>query len=494
MTKRDRLDPNYDKLDKALRSIGYGFENAVADIVDNSVDAGAKNVLVRLIIRRDGRFDLLVRDDGSGMTAGHLREAMRFGADVSNDLERLGKFGLGLKLASLSQARSLTVITRAGGATSGRAWPEDGIASGFHSNILSPAEIRRYLASLIPDRPLRKVGTVVIWETLYRVGSSHGKPEEYAQKLARRLLDHLSLAFHRFLSGRPRKVEMSVDIFDEAEGNGGLEMILDPLDPFGYERSGNPEFPAPMKVANKYSSAIKIVAHIWPPNSKSNNYRLPGGANAKQGFYFYRNNRLIQGGGWNGMRETEPHSSLARVEIDLSPTVDVEVSLDVRKIDIRLPEEISEAIRSAKSERGLDFQKFLSLADEAYRKRAPSEAELPLIPSAGLPADLSQFLHQELRIKRTTRHRDLKFKWKALKKSQFFEIDRDAGHLNINAAYRRALLHGLAGSATDIPVVKCLLFLALEDALKSERNGARIKARIEQVNKILVRAVRHERG
>src|ERR1700694_5026625 len=105
MSTEERLPPNYRKLDVALRSIGYSFEVAVADVVDNSIDARAKNVLVRLFTRRDGYLDLVVWDDGCGMSENKLKEAMRFGADVSQELARLGKFGLGLKLASLSQAR-----------------------------------------------------------------------------------------------------------------------------------------------------------------------------------------------------------------------------------------------------------------------------------------------------------------------------------------------------------------------------------------------------
>ena len=101
MSIEERLPPNYGKLDVALRSIGYSFEVAVADVIDNSIDAQAKNVLVRLINTGDGHLDLAIWDDGCGMGEKTLKEAMRFGADVSQEIERLGKFGLGLKLASL---------------------------------------------------------------------------------------------------------------------------------------------------------------------------------------------------------------------------------------------------------------------------------------------------------------------------------------------------------------------------------------------------------
>jgi hypothetical protein len=107
---------------------------------------------------------------------------------------------------------------------------------------------------------------------------------------------------------------------------------------------------------------------------------------------------------------------------------------------------------------------------------------------------LTKYLHSELRVKATAKHRDLKIKWKDLEKEAFFEIDRDSGHLYLNRSYRRQLLHGLPGSSADIPVVKCLLFLVLEDAVSSERMGSKIRERIEQVNRILVQAVRYERS
>jgi hypothetical protein len=494
MSTEERLRPNYPKLDVALRSIGYSFEAAVADVIDNSIDAKAENVLVRLITKDDGQLDLVICDDGSGMSGETLREAMRFGADISREIERLGKFGLGLKLASLSQAREVRVVTARDGAPSGRAWLEHGIATGFTSTIFDTKECNQLVSKVIPDRSLKPHGTLVWWSRLYRVGQHHANREEHAQKLMRRLENYLSLAFHRFLSGRPRTVRVTLDIFDQESGRAGIPIDLDPLDPFGYDQSGNPNFPAQMFMVGSCKGRIAIRAHIWPPNSASPSYKLPGGANSRQGLYFYRNSRLIQGGGWNGMREAEPHSSLARLEVDIASDFDVDLSLDVKKVEIQLPPDLVTSIQRAKTSSGVDFKEYLAIADKTYRTRKISQAELPLIPSLGLPSELTRFLHNELRIKATAKHRDLRIKWKHLDKELFFEIDRDAGDLVLNRAYRKQLLHGLPGSSADIPVVKCLLFLVLEDALSSERMGSKIRERIEQVNRILVRAVRYERS
>src|SRR5262249_2155326 len=156
-------------------------------------------------------------------------------------------------------------------------------------------------------------------------------------------------------SGRPRGVTITLDVLDEAFEKRGIPARLDPLDPFGYPQTGNSGFPATMLLDGQYKDRVAIKAHVWPPNSTAAEYKLPGGANARQGFYFYRNHRLIQGGGWNGMREAEPHSSLARLEVDIASDFDVDVSLDVKKVEIQLPPDLAGSIRKAKTASGVDF-------------------------------------------------------------------------------------------------------------------------------------------
>jgi len=170
MSIDEKLPPNFSKLDVALRSIGYSFEVAVADIVDNAIDAEAKHILIRFVIRRDTPLDVVIYDDGHGMTEATLREAMRFGSDVSEQIDRLGKFGLGLKLASLSQARELRVYSLKSDRLSGRGWLEEGITRGFTSSIFDEEESKRGLQQVGLDKNLRKQGTAVLWSRLYRVG------------------------------------------------------------------------------------------------------------------------------------------------------------------------------------------------------------------------------------------------------------------------------------------------------------------------------------
>lgn len=492
MASEETLPPNYSKLDKALRSIGYSFEVAIADIIDNAIDAKAKNVLVRFVIRRDSPLDVVVYDDGSGMDEATLREAMRFGADVSEQLDRLGKFGLGLKLASLSQARELRVYSLTNGKLSGRGWLEEGITRGFTSSIFNQGECVAGLKDVALHKKLKKTGTAVLWSRLYRVGQTHSAPDEHVQRLINRLKNYLSLAFHRFLAGGTKQVSITLDVLDAESGRVGVPVFLKPLDPFGYSTSGHKSFPAELIVGG-YGEQVSMTAHIWPPNTNQPEYRLPGGANARQGFYFYRNDRLIQGGGWNGMRETEPHSSLARVAVDMSPTFDIEVGLDVKKIEVQLPGPLVKAIQTSHTGTDIDFKKYLSFADIAYRSKSALPSEIPLALGQGISKDLQRRVLRELGLKDAKKIRKLNFEWCDFNDDSLFDIDRDAHTIMLNRVYRRSLLHGLSGSSTDAPVTKCLLFLLLREVFYSERLSSRVREKVEQANRILVAAIKHER-
>ncbi|HWA09483.1 MAG TPA: ATP-binding protein [Chthoniobacteraceae bacterium] len=494
MATTEKLPPNFDKLDVAFRSVGYSLESAVADVIDNSIDANARNILVRLIQRNDGALDLAIMDDGEGMSSVRLKEAMRFGSDLTQEIERLGKFGLGLKLASLSQAKELRVVSKAKGAVSGRAWLEDGIKDGFASTMFTEEEAKELLGTLIPDKPMGKKGTLVHWTHLYRIGHHHKDLDEQSEKLATRLQNHLRLAFHRYLSGEAWKIRITIDVYRADTATAGVPYTVKALNPFGYKQTGCRGFPKMFHAKVDGAPRFEMMAHIWPSNSEAPEYKLPGGANGRQGFYFYRNNRLIQAGGWNGLRDTEPHSSLARVAIDLDPEFDLQMSLDVKKSEIHLPPALAATIMDSKSGDEMEFREFLSIANNTYRTRSMTDKELPLVPASGVPMEMREILFKVLRLPQTSRHRKIDFEWKPLEANLVFWVDRDNDTVLLNSRYRKHLLHGLPGSSTDIPAIKCLLFLLAQDAFRSERLGGRIKQRLELANLMLRQAVKHERS
>jgi hypothetical protein len=359
--------------------------------------------------------------------------------------------------------------------------------------VFNDAEAAELVDSTIPDRPLRKKGTMVHWSHLYRIGHHAGDLDEQAEKLANRLQNHLRLAFHRFLSGAAWKIRISIDVFDAKSRKAGVPYLVEALDPFGYKQTGRPGFPKTFKAKADGQPKLELVAHIWPPNSDLHEYKLPGGANARQGFYFYRNNRLIQAGGWNGLRETEPHSSLARVAIDLDPELDLQMSLDVKKSEIHLPPALAATVMEASAGKDMTFTKYLSIANDTYRTRSMTESELPLVPSAGIPAGMRDVMLRVLGLPKSTRHRKINFEWSNLDPDLVFWADRENDVLLLNARHRKRLLHGLPGSATDLPALKCLLFLVAQDVFRSERIGGRLKERLEIANLMLRQAIKHER-
>src|SRR5262245_18928842 len=103
----DDVPPNAPSLVNSMCASGYDLDSAVADIIDNSISARATSV--RIIVHEDGESSwIAIADDGWGMDDETLRNAMTFGCidpEEARAPDDLGRFGLGLKTASLSQCR-----------------------------------------------------------------------------------------------------------------------------------------------------------------------------------------------------------------------------------------------------------------------------------------------------------------------------------------------------------------------------------------------------
>jgi hypothetical protein len=493
MRTKVQLLPNYKKLDTALRAVGYNFDTAVADLLDNSIDAKAKNIYIRFVIDSEKYLSLAILDDGTGMNADRLRTAMTYGADEEKEIERLGKFGLGLKLASLSQAKSLLVITTENGMNHhGMAWGEEGVSRGFECEILDKEECGLVAYNSFPEFPFKESWTLVLLEKLWRVGEGLGDPEGKAQELLESLKKHLGLVFHRYMRGHGANLEIQIDTMDFETKKTGIPQLVEALDPFDYSSAGAPDFPAEIFVDEETAELFKVTAHVWPPNSGSPNYKLPGGANNRQGFYFYRKNRLIQGGGWNGKREVEPHLSLARIEVDISPNVDFVFGLDVKKSLIVLPPKFLEAIENGKTKAGITFREYLKIADRTARRRQLRQSEMPVVPGGGVPASIISIFRESFKKEKITRSRDIAFVWTDLVSDDLFEIDQTEETVLLNRKYRSQLLRGERGSGADLPLLKTLLFFSFDDLLQMEKRSAKQRSRLDLINAALREAIKLE--
>jgi hypothetical protein len=351
----DIASPKPEALIESLRAFGYSTPAAIADLVDNSLSAGARSVWIDCHWA-GSRSWFRVRDDGSGMTEGELKEAMRAGSQSPRDVRAstdLGRFGLGLKTASFSQCRLLTVASRKAKVSSVRQWDLDVVVRSSEWRLLKA--VSRETAELL-DFP-GDTGTVVVWQEADRVVGDVSVDDPRARdrflRMEEDIDDHLGSTFHRFLSG-PGAVSIYVN------GN-----RVRPWDPFMTAHPATQ--PMPEETLWFKDQAITVKPFILPHHSKLSPEEQRRGAgsagwNAQQGFYIYRNRRLIVAGSWLGLGfQKEEHAKLARIRVDLPNTLDEAWQLDVRKASARPPGPVRDDFRRiarASKDRAVEVYRF----------------------------------------------------------------------------------------------------------------------------------------
>lgn len=359
------LPPRASALVESLRDMGYSLKTALADVVDNSITAGAQNI--RLFADTHEEIPAIgILDDGTGMTRAELFEAMRPGTKSpldARDVTDLGRFGLGLKTASFSQCRRLTVVTRKGEEVSAAVWDLDTVA-----------ERDRWVVE-VPGTPMglrwaeriHGNGTLVIWEKLDRLVGIDQVPD--SGDLVRQLgvaAKHLEFVFHRFLSGREKgRIQLSL--------NG---VPLEPFDPFHFAH------PATQHHQIEEMSLDGRPIRIWPVTlphhdkvSKTDwtRYEGPQGYVANQGFYLYRNRRLIVHGTWFRLARKLELTKLARVGIDIPNTMDAEWKIDVKKASAQPPPPVRRRLATIVDRLG-------SASQATYRGRGSRQAARNRLP------------------------------------------------------------------------------------------------------------------
>ena len=351
------VEPNASALIESLRAFGYSPETAIADLIDNSVTAQAANIRVRFVW--DGRESLIwIGDDGIGMDLAQLTNAMRIGSrnpTAQRDPSDLGRFGLGLKTASFSQCRELTVASKVvGGSVVVMKWDLDEVAMSGQWRVLKTASAAAMQAINLLES--QNSGTIVIWETIDRIVGTAGGNDELQQrhfyKVASQVEEHLSMIFHRLIGSKLKIFVGSEEVkkWDPfLEGNASRQVL-------GTEkiRCGNGE--------------ITVEGIVLPHRSylSESEYVSAGGRrgwNDLQGFYVYRNQRLLVAGDWLGLRFTkEEHYKLARVRIDIPNDMD-----DLWQIDVKKQEAVPPAIIRDELKRVADYTR--QRAVEVYRHR-----------------------------------------------------------------------------------------------------------------------------
>lgn len=322
---------------QSLRNIGYNAQTAIADIVDNGIDAGATEIHVNFEYDNGDGY-IVIQDNGIGMTVEELQIAMTIGSkDPREERKRheLGRFGMGLKTASFSLGKRLSVLTKKDGIISERCWDLDYVSEHNEWNLFKniPTEVKESMPDIENDNE-----TIVFIDKLDRFcGFGNGKAiqsRSYYSKVAR-IRNYLEMVFHL-------KIQNGLELFINNN-------LLNPWDPFLCENPKTIEGETQIIRVNK--KRVKITPYVLPHPSAFNEteYKKAGGIKGwrdQQGFYIYREGRLVNFGDWFGLFTKDNFSELVRIRIDFTNEADEDWKIDIKKSSISIPEDAKENLKA----------------------------------------------------------------------------------------------------------------------------------------------------
>ena len=357
------VTPSPERLIPSLTSVGHTFVTAVADLVDNSIEAGASEISIRFLFA--GKDSTVrISDNGKGMTPEAMEESMRFGTRRNYEETDLGKFGLGLKTASLSQCRCFTVASRSQQNETevcAMSWDMDYLEKSKEWEVLKIQEsnLDKEILKSLND----STGTVVYWTKMKSIREYKDPNSRWATKslvnMCRELETHLTMVFHRFLTGEGQTPQVTIKLNDN---------ILEAWDPFARSE----QYTKQMSLItisfdeDSISGEIQVQPFILPTQkqfSSMDAFDKTGGPNKwnlQQGFYIYRANRMIQSGGWCGIRVIEEHMKLARAALHFPPSMDDAFNIDVAKMNVSMPPTLRKSIKR-------NMQPVWKVANDTYR-------------------------------------------------------------------------------------------------------------------------------
>lgn len=366
VSRRADATPHAAALIEGLRDIGYSLETAISDVIDNSITAGAHRIKINTETFSDEPYIAII-DDGGGMTEEELVAAMRPGSRnplATRDEPDLGRFGLGLKSASFSQCRRLTVVTRKAGQTSAAIWDLDDVAERNEWAVELPDGV----AGIPAVEQLGPKGTLVLWQKLDRLtgGYSHNAAKR-AEVINQRVAEterHLRLVFHRFMEdSRPLRILLN-------------ERLLRPLDPFA---SKNPATIAdPEETLTLIRGDVELQSFTLPHHKQMGRTEWddiggPEGHLKSQGFYLYRGKRLILHGTWFGLCRQSEITKLSRVRIDIPNSMDADWKIDVKKSSAQLPPVVRDRLKKV-------IERILAGSKRTYSKRGQKLVDHERLP------------------------------------------------------------------------------------------------------------------
>ncbi|WP_418003005.1 ATP-binding protein [Mycobacterium sp. PDNC021] len=466
----------------------HTLATAVADLVDNSIDAGATDVLVRFLMQGPRPIGLQVIDNASGMDSVAIDDAMTYAKKREYNGHDLGHFGIGLKAASLSQANTLIVWSkRYGSPPVGRRLCKQTIDSGPVVEEFSTTDAAERLADPAIGFSI-DTGTIVEWQDVQTfLTSSHDDEQRaWVNQTIQELVNHLGLVLHRILERGD--LTLTVDTFDIGFEFPGPPRPVKAIDPFAYRGVGQPGYPKELPVSLPGATGTAQL-HIWPHRDRGPGFVQGGRSETEtQGLYIYRHDRLLQAGGWNGLSTSRVDLAFARVAIDLTPEMEDHVTINPEKIGTTFDDELRNALARAQATDGTTLAAFREHAKRAAtlaRQRTASPIEAPL-PGNGVPVSVKDAF---------TTHTEpndafpIDIRWRLLPEDQVYDIEIDKHQLLLNARYRSAIVGHKSLDVDDAPLIKSLLLLLLEDHFVGTGGGAKKKREEEAWQAILLAAI-----
>ena len=370
MPKLVENTPEAGSLVGSMRSMGYTFESAVADILDNSVTAGSKEIHIYFPTESSHCY-VAILDNGCGMTKDELYVAMRYGSRASEDDREesdLGRFGLGMKAASLSQCRVMTVISKKNGRTSAYQWDYNKIKGQSKWLMLEYSLDELESIPHIGELGTLDHGTLVVWQDFDIIKkSSNGQVFLTLTEYKSRMIEYTGLIFHRFISARKGD---RIDFYINRHK-------VEALDPFlenHPKTMARKEIDLAVNDKNGIERHIKAQPFILPfikDLSDKDIKKLGGVENmrTRQGYYIYRNNRLIIWGKWFGQPRGELTKN-ARIRVDIPNTLDDIWGIDVKKQNASIPSVIKNQLR-----RAVEETMSISIRQQTHRGRRDNADE-----------------------------------------------------------------------------------------------------------------------
>lgn len=475
-----------------VKSLGahHTLNSAIADLVDNCVDAGAVKVCIQLLTSNDRLDRVEVLDNGQGMDDAAATLALTIGHQREYVETDLGHFGIGMKAASFAHADTLTVWSQAEGSSPvGRRIRRADFSRDFSCEVLTSgaAADARSLRAAVLGSPR---GTSIIWTEIRNAyqGRSATDAVAWLESAENALRAHLGTVFHRLLASGALAIDILVD--DVAADESGIARPVEPIDPFGYAVPGHPGYPKKL-VAEAGDHKVAMTCHIWPAKTDITGFRVGRRTGEQlQGIFIYRNDRLLQAGGWSDIAVPSSARQLARVVLDDPSVIGTLVTMNPEKHGLRFETDFHEAIAHATADDGTTFETFLSDAEFVYtesrkrkRQRRPAIA-----PAKGFAPRLRKIIGSELPM---IDGAELELRWRKMPEDEFLDVELDASTLWLNSRYRH-LFSPERGSLNDAPVMKGLLYLLTHHVFEGQYLGAKDKDEIALWKAVLGAAARAE--